>query len=191
MDTKEHKLHLEHNTWTVPSKLSRYSSQNLHMKLSNCVSSYVSSLHVKLHCMFVGHEVHIIIRKPGQCQYYIDYSWVKVEENRSVCQWTIPTVDELHRLTGLAAMRIKVWIGSVHLRLLKLGREFEDSVEKLFVPAKEGRFLRLAGHVEHTKYGDDEYRNGSQNGHRHVPRPLSLVQFTYDYNQWLWWRWRQ
>jgi len=57
-----------------------------------------------------------------------------------------------------------------------LGREFEDSVEELFVPAKEGWFLRLAGYVEHTKHGDDENRDGSQNGHRHVPRPLSLVR---------------
>jgi len=56
-----------------------------------------------------------------------------------------------------------------------LGREFEDSFEELFVPAIEGWLLRLAGHVEHAKHGDDENRDGSQNGHRHVPRPLSFV----------------
>jgi len=57
-----------------------------------------------------------------------------------------------------------------------LGGKFEYSVEKLFVPAKEGWLLRLAGYVEHTKYGDDENRDSSQNGHRHVPRPLLFVR---------------
>lgn len=64
----------------------------------------------------------------------------------------------------------------MHLRFLKLGREFQDSVEELFVPAKEGWFLRLTGNVEHTKHSDDENRDGSQNGHRHVPRPISFVR---------------
>lgn len=64
----------------------------------------------------------------------------------------------------------------MHLRILKLGREFEDSVEELFVPAKEGRLLRLAGYVEHTKHGDYENRDSSQNGHRHIPRPLLFVR---------------
>jgi len=108
----------------------------------------------------------------GQCWYDFNYSGVKVEENYSLWQW----VHKWHRLMGLAAVRIKIWIGSVHLRFLKLGREFEDSVKELFVPAKEWWFLRLAGYVEHTKHSDDESRDCSQNGHRHVPRPLLFVR---------------
>lgn len=64
----------------------------------------------------------------------------------------------------------------MYLRFVELRSEFEDPVEKLLVPAKEGRLLRLAGHVENAKHDDDEYRDGSQNGYRHVRRVV-LVSF--------------
>lgn len=60
--------------------------------------------------------------------------------------------------------------GTRHLRLLELGREFDDSLEELFVFAEERRFLRLAGHVEYAKHDDQENRDGGQNGYGHVGR---------------------
>jgi len=64
----------------------------------------------------------------------------------------------------------------MYLRFVELRSEFKDPVEKLLVPAKEGRLLRLAGNVEHAKHDDDENRDGSQNGHGHVRRVV-LVSF--------------
>lgn len=74
----------------------------------------------------------------------------------------------------------------MYLRLIELGCEFEHSVEELFVPAKEGRLLRLAGHVEHAKHDDDENRDGSQNGHRHVQRTAVVRSPGLGCDQWLW-----
>lgn len=56
-----------------------------------------------------------------------------------------------------------------YLRLFELGCELDDSIEELLVFAIERRFLRLAGHIEHTKYDDKKNCDGSQDSYRHVP----------------------
>lgn len=60
-------------------------------------------------------------------------------------------------------------LSRVHLRVFELGRVLEDPVEEPFVFAKEQRLLRLAGNVEHAKHEYQDDRDGSQNGHGHVP----------------------
>lgn len=62
----------------------------------------------------------------------------------------------------------------MYLRFFQLRSKFEDPVEKLLVPAIEGRLLRLAGNVENAKHDDNENRNGSQNSHGHVRRVVLM-----------------